>query len=107
MSCVILNSSARADARLLMAAITRQREVQFFIYSVARETSLDMAAAHREDNASANDHFGVNEATTFKVSIEPRIERIARIRLWPEDRACRVRQLLAGAGRVSIPNGRS
>ena len=40
------------------------------------------------------------EATIFKVSKEPRIKRIARIRLRHEDQACRVRQLLAGAIRV-------
>jgi hypothetical protein len=50
-----------------------------------------------------HDHFGANEATIFKVSKEPRIKRIARIRLRHEDQACRVRQLLAGAIRVSIP----
>jgi hypothetical protein len=53
-----------------------------------------LAAAHREDNASANNHFGANEATTFKVLKEPRITRIARITLRHEDQACRVRQLL-------------
>jgi hypothetical protein len=51
--------------------------------------------------------FGANEATIFKVSKEPRIKRITRIRLRHEGQACRVRQLLAGAIRVSIPIGRS
>ena len=41
-----------------------------------------------------------NEATICKVSKEPRIKRIARIRLRHEDQACRVRQLLAGTIRV-------
>jgi hypothetical protein len=49
-----------------------------------------------------HDHFGANEATIFKVSKEPRIKRIARIGLRHEDQACRVRQLLAAAIRVSI-----
>ncbi len=48
MSCVIFNSAAPAEARPLMAAMTRQREVEFFICSVARETSLDIASRHHQ-----------------------------------------------------------
>ena len=55
----------------------------------------------------SHDYFGASSATIFKVSKEPRIKRIARIRLRHEDQACRVRQLLAGARRVSIPIARS
>jgi hypothetical protein len=50
-----------------------------------------------------HNHFGADEATIFKVSKEPRIKWIARIRLRHEDQACRVRPW-AGPASLSESN---
>jgi hypothetical protein len=50
MSCVIFNSAAPADAKPLMAAITRQEQLELFMCSAARETSLDIASQHDQSS---------------------------------------------------------
>src|SRR5258708_5954820 len=72
----------------LFALLSNQ---QFRIFDDVDEQHMPNLKLNLLYAGGGHNHFGANKATIFKVSKEPRIKWIARIRLRHEDQASRVR----------------